>query len=660
MILKAWVLIFVLAVTPVATVSPAAAQHASAAEIPGAILHLRPGADNQHSLSRVQSVFCSRGNETFAEIASPAFESRFLPHPAPIGKGYIDETCWLRFRLMRDAGTDSLWWFEVSPPFLDYVDFYLSDDAGRLKSVWHVGDRMPFTLRPLPHRHFAFPLTLPDAEPVTIYLRVKTTSTMRVITELSSPQAFLLAAEHDVGIYMGYAGFMTLSLVINLMLWFWMREKIFALYSLYLLTLLSITLALGGFLSSWLFPSVPFVADRALGVLFCMVYLTGLLFFDHVLALSKKVFWGRLTFMAIGAIYVVGIFAAAVGRHDLTAPIVQQTGLIVTLFITLAGPVMIWNGRRDLTLYVAAFILQLMGSVLTAFVTLGWIELATRTDYITVITSLPHVILLNLALGYRMRETERRRHELALTEHRVRLENQSLEQDRQFMAMVSHEFRNPLAVIDTSAQRIARSSDGSAPSVQERCENIRRAASDMRLLMDDFLASDRIARADSPLQLAPCSPQELLLEIEREWESPRLRCESESLPEVFTCDRSLVKIAISNLLSNALRYSPADKPVELSAKVDHHSILICVTDQGIGLSDDEKGKIFQKYFRGQRVQTQTGAGLGLHIVDWVVRDHGGEVLVKSAQGLGSRFCLRLPFKPITPVGGPVPARSDTA
>jgi len=453
---------------------------------------------------------------------------------------------------------------------------------------------------------------------------------------------------------------MALSLMINLMLWFWVREKIFALYSFYLIALLSITLALGGFLSSWLFPRMPLVGDRTLGVLFCVVYLSGLLFFDHVLALSKKVFWGKLTFMVICAIYIVGILAAAAGRHDLTAPIVQHTGLIVTLIITIAGPVMIWNGRRDLTLYVAAFILQLMGSVLIAFVTLGWIEFASRTDYITVFTTLPHVILLNLALGYRMRETERRRQALALTEHRIRLENQSVEQDRQFMAMVSHEFRNPLAVIDTSAQRIARSSDGSAPSVQERCNNIRRATSDMRVLMDHFLTSDRITRADSPLQLAPCSPQELLLEIEREWESPRLRCEIETLPEVFTCDRTLVKIAISNLLSNALRYSPEDKPVELSAKADHHSILICVTDQGIGLSDDEKEKVFQKYFRGQRVQTQSGAGLGLHIVDWIVRDHGGEVLVNSALERGSRFCLRLPYEPISPIGGSVPARSDTA
>lgn len=611
---------------------------------PKPVLQLNSGGDHRVPLLPAQSAYCTADGASFATISHPAFAPNFVPQPGHFSKGFTKETCWLRFRLVRDAGAAAHWWLEINPPFLDHIEVYVQDETGNLLQSWRAGDRMPYSERALPHRRFLFPLHLPESRPVAIFVGVKTSSTLRIGAELLSPQGMLVEAERDVATYMSYAGFIVLSILINLILWRWLRQKVHALYAAYVLALLLLTLSAGGFLSSWLFPATPAVADRAVGVLFCATHLAGMLFFDYVLGLSRQVSWGRIPFTILMATFVTGMVAAALGQHGLTATAVQLAGLAVGFTIIIAGPLMIWHGHQGLTLYLAGFSFQLLGSLMISLSLLGWIVLPVGVDYINILTSLPHVILLNIALAYRLRDNERRRNELEIAAHRVQMENASLVQERQFMTMVSHEFRNPLAVIDTCAQRIIHNSAEQDPATRERCNNIREAATNMRLLMDEYLASERIGQSNAALRPEPCSPAALLEEIEREWQSTRLRCELGDLPETMVCDAGLLKIAISNLISNALRYSPAELPVVLSATVDADTddILFRVRDQGCGLHEDEIGKIFEKYFRGRQAQTQTGAGLGLHLVDWIVRDHGGTIEVESRSGEGSCFCLRIP------------------
>ena len=108
------------------------------------------------------------------------------------------------------------------------------------------------------------------------------------------------------------------------------------------------------------------------------------------------------------------------------------------------------------------------------------------------------------------------------------------------------------------------------------------------------------------------------------------------------CDRALVRIAITNLVSNACRYSPAHTTVALKIELMDGFVNVRVQDQGPGIADSEKAQLFKRFFRGQHAQHLQGTGLGLYLVQAIAKRHGGSVSVRNLPVRGCEFCLRLP------------------
>ena len=111
-------------------------------------------------------------------------------------------------------------------------------------------------------------------------------------------------------------------------------------------------------------------------------------------------------------------------------------------------------------------------------------------------------------------------------------------------------------------------------------------------------------------------------------------------------DRSLLVTAVSNLISNAINYSPQSVPVSVSQKVANKDVvLIRVTDRGIGISPEDQKRVFERFFRVDKARSRStgGTGLGLAIVKHVVANHGGNIKVWSRPGTGSTFTIELPI-----------------
>jgi two-component system sensor histidine kinase SenX3 len=102
--------------------------------------------------------------------------------------------------------------------------------------------------------------------------------------------------------------------------------------------------------------------------------------------------------------------------------------------------------------------------------------------------------------------------------------------------------------------------------------------------------------------------------------------------------------AVHNLISNAVQYSPDGSRVGIGVTAENGVVEIAVTDQGVGIPDDERDRVFERFFRvdAARSRNTGGSGLGLSIVKHVVQNHGGDVRVWSQQGRGSTFTIRLP------------------
>ena len=223
------------------------------------------------------------------------------------------------------------------------------------------------------------------------------------------------------------------------------------------------------------------------------------------------------------------------------------------------------------------------------------------------------------------------------------VEQLAWQQQQDFVAMVSHEFRTPLAIINTSVHHVAQCLDASQEKSSERCTNIKEAARRMSDLMDEYLSLDRIEGTTQALNLTPCDVSEVVSGVVSEWQPHLIELIATAVPPALLCDWKLLQVALRNLISNGLRHSPPDQPLQLWMRGQPGGgVLIEINDTGSGIPEGELARVFQKYFRGRGALGKPGAGLGLYLVERIAQLHGGSVAVQSTPDHGSRFSLILP------------------
>jgi PAS domain S-box-containing protein len=225
-----------------------------------------------------------------------------------------------------------------------------------------------------------------------------------------------------------------------------------------------------------------------------------------------------------------------------------------------------------------------------------------------------------------------------------------------FVSMASHEFRTPLATIQTSSELLEHYNERLSP--EERADalsDIQRAIQRMQAMMDSFLAFGRIdpgSTAFSPraTKLLACL-QGLLHEIRSaQYRHHAVSIDVEpplSADTQLMLDEVLLGQMVMNLITNACKYSAEGTHISLIAsrgETEQGTVLIlAVQDQGIGIPDEEQPRLFESFYRASNANTIPGTGLGLAIVDRAARAHGGGVQVKSVLGKGSEFTLSLPW-----------------
>ena len=213
---------------------------------------------------------------------------------------------------------------------------------------------------------------------------------------------------------------------------------------------------------------------------------------------------------------------------------------------------------------------------------------------------------------------------------------------QQFVAMVSHEFRTPLAVIDGAVQNLEVSDEDD----KLRLERIR--ASVMRLLrmIDICLTDARIQDGELLIEREELDLADLVGDVIAgiDTEDGRLRLRVVGDPLWTAVDEGLVRIAISNLIDNALKYGPEQDAVTVEVMaVDEAGVAVSVSDLGPGVPERERDRVFDKYYRASNIAGLPGAGLGLHLVRMIMEGHGGSVTYDPILPTGSRFTLWFPL-----------------
>lgn len=237
-----------------------------------------------------------------------------------------------------------------------------------------------------------------------------------------------------------------------------------------------------------------------------------------------------------------------------------------------------------------------------------------------------------------------------ITKYKQVLEREKeLVQNRvQLVSMVSHELRVPLNAISFCTNLLKRHSDDwSKKKIQEYVNRLQKGVEMLSLLIDEVLIIGRAEAGKLKFDPKPLNIfqfcRNLLAELypnESYQNSINFRCQDDCLST--NLDRIMLQIILTNLLENALKFSPSGGIVDFIVYHQDGKVIFRIKDRGIGILPGDRERLFEPFYRGKNVEDLPGHGLGLAIVKKLVDIHGGQITVESQIGVGTEFALALP------------------
>ena len=589
-----------------------------------------------------------------------------------LNAGYNSPVVWLRFKVPQPTSGNEPVWLLGDPPFLDSVVLYQEDEATGVWLAQRSGDHVPARFKPSLRQHL-FKLETGK----WALLRIQTTSAMQfwgdIFPTSQTLGAQLAANEITMGLYFGATTALLLAI--------WAAAGIFRTYNLYALAALGTFSAIHvfnvrGYANLWMPESWTVWSSHAVGIgAFGMATTVAWQIREQLTRDTHYLRTDRALLVLI-AINVLGIVSVPLGFYG-TVAWVNLASLVSSDIVAATLCLIAIRKRQRRTqhaLLLTAYLAHLVGSMPTTAVLIGLIhwklDITSIWQFQTFIFTalIAGAVFVGLVLRFRQSEKskdkaiaslarseheledkiEQRTRELSLAQirlkHALESERELRCEQRQFFQMISHEFRTPLAVVDSAAAEQQSFPSSELSTQTDRAKQIRRACRRLRSLVDSCLISERLDSAGFALHVAPANVSAMLEHAAQlvHW-SPRHRLHlfMESAPTKWVCDETLVRIALSNLVDNAVKHASEGEIFVAARKNEAGLLEISVADEGSGMSLEVMSRIFQQFEQGNRTDQNKGFGLGLWVSRRVARLHGGDVTVESQQGHGACFTLTL-------------------
>ena len=220
---------------------------------------------------------------------------------------------------------------------------------------------------------------------------------------------------------------------------------------------------------------------------------------------------------------------------------------------------------------------------------------------------------------------------------------------RDFISNVSHELRTPLAALKALTETLQSGALEDPPAAHRFLQQMETEVDSLSLMINELLELSRIESGRVPLNLASSRPIDILtpayerlsLQAKRAGLTFNLEC-STDLPPVLA-DATRIQQVLVNLLHNAIKFTPSDGKVTVSAIQQGQAVRFAVADSGIGIDSDDLPRIFERFYKVDRSRATSGTGLGLAIARHLVEAHDGRIWVESEVGRGSTFYFTLPL-----------------
>lgn len=218
-----------------------------------------------------------------------------------------------------------------------------------------------------------------------------------------------------------------------------------------------------------------------------------------------------------------------------------------------------------------------------------------------------------------------------------------------FVSMASHEFRTPLATILSSLSLAGKYGEKNEKEKQAKhISRIKTSVNNLTDILNDVLSISKLEEGKISVSLEKFDVKSFITEVVQELQS---LTKSQTISYHHTgkntnvlLDKTIVRHILSNLISNAIKFSPENKPIICSSELSKNKIVLKVTDRGIGISEEDQKHLFERFFRAQNATNVQGTGLGLNIVAKYVEVLNGQIDFTSTLKLGTTFVITLPIK----------------
>jgi signal transduction histidine kinase len=589
------------------------------------------------------------GAWTLEDVRSPHIDAQFRQASGQSAFGLTAGTYWVRTTVVNES-PNGQWVIRLNNSVVEQFELHIFGDSA-------AGVGQPRIVGKADEHFQSYFLHLPEHEPVTLYLRIVINGSMIIPIEMMEVNDFLGKLKNEYIFFGIYYGFVLLMAAYMLSMYIFNRLAVYLYYSLYILCFSVSQLVWNGLLQE-LFGTdgrVMALLLRLFGnyesidyFFFISSLWFGLLFLGRILRLDVYAPCMLVVYRVLNIVSPIIILAAFLHQPGYeTLAIMYESLFAILLVICTCLCVMRGNlAARYVILAAIPFLGLAMPTILNTF---SLMQESFLTHYGFQFGSMAEFVMFSIALSYQVRQhridKENAVQLMKVTEQIQRTRNELLQE-------ISHDIRTPLTIVQGGIQAMIHGVEiepgGNANLLKSMYDEVLYINS----FIDHLFELSRLKEAHESAALEPIRFAEW---IAREFDSiaSTIRLAERQCESVVTVDSGAVvrmhprqiRRVLSNLVSNACKFSPAGSTVSLHARSSKHEVTVVVRDEGSGIPPEHLDSVFERAYKVNPSDPKSGSGLGLAIAREIIVLHNGTIRADSPPGGGSEFTFRLPVVP---------------
>jgi signal transduction histidine kinase/CheY-like chemotaxis protein len=617
------------------------------------------------------------GKWSIDDVSSEAFSARFVENTKEtLNLGITLSSIWVRIKLTNDLPADKRMFLQLGYPSMEDIEIYTHTDSGAYETG-KAGRLHPFSKKEIPVRDFVFPIDIRAKASQTLYLRLRTESTMEIPLVLWDVKPFWIFKHHEqllLGIIYGTLLFMGLF---NLFLYFAVRDSAYLFYVLLTFAVMLLQVALDGIDKIFLWPESPLL-PRLTTTFFAWSAIVAAQLFARSFLELKRYSPGFDRAVTICALTCAGLgIVMPFMPYYLDTILASMFGLVMYAIIIPAAIVCVRRGSKPARYYLFALSFGVTGTFIYILKEMDVVPSMWITNQSIILGHAVELIAFSLGLAYRINllkdekllaEQKSMGKDLLLS--KARLETEAAEKATQaksrFLASMSHEIRTPMNAIIGMTELLRDSPVN--PDQAKYLEILNNSGQNLMDLINDILDLSKVEAGQLELEDTRLN----LLEVfEKSCEMMALKAHQKNLellchlqpgtPTALFGDPVRLRQVLINLIGNAVKFTAKGEigvdcriggpgqPGEMTTAKDWPAeveLLFSVRDTGIGIAPEKQQEIFKSFTQADSSTTREygGTGLGLTICKHLVEKMGGRIWVESGPGQGSTFYFTARFR----------------